>query len=77
MNRWRGEQRGFEDKAYLSQLAHFPVNENTFFRQKGATSHTASMNTVNALFSGRVISGNGDIPYHRILKACDFFYGDT
>jgi hypothetical protein len=63
------------------QLARFPVNENTFFQQDGATSHTAriSMNAVNALFPGRVISRNGDIPWppHSPDLACDFFYGGT
>jgi len=65
------------------QPANFPVNENTLFQQDGATSHTAriSMNAVNALFPGRVISRNGDIPWpprSPDLTACDFFfYGDT
>ena len=47
------------------QLADFPVNENTLFQQDGATSHSAriSMNAVNALFPGRVISRNGDITW--------------
>ena len=60
------------------QLADFPVNENTLFQQDGATSHSAriSLNAVNALFPGRVISRNGDItwpPRSPDLTACDFF----
>lgn len=46
------------------RIAYFSVNEDTLFQQDEATSHTASilMNTVNALFSSRIISRNGDIP---------------
>jgi len=61
-----------------SQLAHFPVNEDTLFQQGGATSHTVriSMDARNDLFSGHVISRNGNIPWlprPPNLTACDFF----
>lgn len=61
------------------QLAGFQVNNHTLFQQDGATSHTAriSINAVNALFPGRVISRNGNIPWpprSPDLTACDFFF---
>ncbi|KAJ4428288.1 hypothetical protein ANN_24306 [Periplaneta americana] len=63
---------------FTPQLAHFPVSENTLFQQNGATSHTAriSMDAVNALFPGRVISRKGDVawpPRSPDLTVCDFF----
>lgn len=54
---------------------------NTSFSNKTeAIGHTSriSMNAVNALFSGCVISWNGTIPclpYTPSLTTCDFFYG--
>ncbi|KAJ4439900.1 hypothetical protein ANN_08029 [Periplaneta americana] len=56
---------------------NFPKQE-WILSADGATSHTAriSMDAVNVLFPGRVISGNGDIawpPRSPDLKACDFF----
>lgn len=43
---------------FTPQLAQYDVNEETFFQQDGATSHTArvSMNIVNGLFPNHVIS---------------------
>ena len=62
------------------QIAGFPVNIQTLFQQDGDTSHTAriSMNAVNVLFPGHVISRNGNIPWPTRLPdltACDFFLG--
>ena len=63
---------------FTPQLARFAVNDQTLFQQDGATSHTAriSIDAVNALFPGRVISRNGDIPWpprSPDLTACDYF----
>lgn len=67
-------------ETFLTQeLTRFPqVNENTWFQQDGATAHTArnSMNAVNQLFPGRVMSKNGNIfwpPKSPDLTACDYF----
>ena len=64
------------------QLSRFPVNEDTLFKQDGATSHTArmSMNALNALFPNRVVSRNGDIPWlprSPDLTSCDYFLWGT
>lgn len=53
-------------------------NEETFFQQDGATSHTANilMNLLRHSFPGRLISGHGDIPWPTRslnLTALDFF----
>jgi hypothetical protein len=47
------------------QLAHHPVNEDTFFQQDVAISHTSrvSMNVVRNFFPNHVISKNGNIPW--------------
>jgi hypothetical protein len=47
------------------ELAHHPVNEDTFFRQDGATSHTSrvSMNVERNFFPNHAILKNGDIPW--------------
>jgi len=63
---------------FTPQLAHYEVNDETFFQQDGATSHTAqvSMNIVNRLFPNHVISKNGDIEWPSRspdLTTCDFF----
>ncbi|KAJ4429308.1 hypothetical protein ANN_26312 [Periplaneta americana] len=63
---------------FTQQFGLFSVNENTLFQQDGATSHTAriSMDAVNALFPGRVISRKGDIawpPRSPDLMVCGFF----
>lgn len=59
-------------------IAHLPVNEDTFFQQDGATSHTArnSMATVRNMFPNHVISRHGDIGWPARspdLSTCDFF----
>lgn len=59
------------------QLNMFPQN-NSWFQQDGATSHSArlSMDSVRRLFPGRVISKHGDIewpPRSPDLTACDYF----
>lgn len=63
---------------FTPQLVHYKVDNEIFFQQDGATSHTArvSMNIVNQLFSNHVISRNGDIAWPSRspdLTACDFF----
>ena len=60
------------------QLTCVPVNEEIFFQQDGATSHTArdSIRVVGNLFCKHVISRYGDIPWpvrSPDLSACDFF----
>ncbi|KAJ4425770.1 hypothetical protein ANN_27393 [Periplaneta americana] len=59
------EKLSMPKRTFTPQLARFPVNENTLFQQDGATSHTAriSMDAVNALFPGRVISRKRDIAW--------------
>jgi hypothetical protein len=62
------------------ELTHHPVNEDTFFQQDGAMSHTSrvSMNVMRNFFPNHVISKNGDIPWPARspdLAACDFFLG--
>lgn len=49
---------------FISELARHPVNEDTFFQQDRATSHTASasMERLRNLFPEHVISRNGNIP---------------
>jgi hypothetical protein len=59
-------------------LAPYPVTEETFFQQDGATSHTVrdSMAAVRNLFPNHVFSGYGDITWPARLpdfSACDFF----
>lgn len=66
------------ENLFTPQLAQYDVNEETFFQQDGATSHTArvSTNIVNGLFPNHVISRNGDIawpPRSPNLTSCDFF----
>lgn len=63
---------------FAPHLARFGVNEETYFQQDGATSHTArvSMNIARQLFPNHVISRNGDIPWpprSPDLTTCDFF----
>jgi hypothetical protein len=60
------------------ELACHPVNEDTFFQQDGATSHTSriSTNVVRNFFPNHVILKNGDIPWPARspdLSAHDFF----
>jgi len=62
----------------IPELQSFPVDENTYFQQDGATSHTArvSMNLLNDLFPNHLISRNGDVqwpPRSPDLSSCDFF----
>lgn len=62
----------------IPELRRFPVNENTYFQQDGATSHTArvSMDLLRNLFPNRLISRNGDIqwpPRSPDLSSCDYF----
>lgn len=57
-------------------------NNETWFQQDGATSHTAAiaMQAVRGLFPGKLISKFGDInwpPRSPDLTPMDFFYGDT
>jgi hypothetical protein len=59
-------------------LAHYPVTEETFFQQDGATRHTArdSMAAVRNLFPNHVISRYGDITWPARspdLSSCDIF----
>lgn len=66
------------DNFFTPQLGQYEVNDEMFFQQDGATSHTArvSMHIVNQLFPNRVISRNGDIAWPSRspdLTACDFF----
>ena len=60
------------------ELARYPVTEEMFFQQDGATSHTTrdSMAAVRSLFPNHVISSYGDITWPARspdLSACDFF----
>ncbi|XP_039280434.1 uncharacterized protein LOC120350562 [Nilaparvata lugens] len=62
----------------IPELRQFHVNEDTYFQQDGATSHTArvSMDLMRNLFPNRLISRNGDIqwpPRSPDLSSCDFF----
>jgi hypothetical protein len=60
------------------QLARFPVNENTFSARRGNKPHCENFNdAVNALFPGRVISRNGDIPWppRSRFNGLRLFYG--
>jgi hypothetical protein len=53
---------------FTPQLAQYDVNEETFFQQDGATSHTArvSMNIVNGLFPNHErLSGMGLLEIYR------------
>jgi len=60
------------------ELTKFPQNDNFWFQQDGATSHTArvSINAIQQIFGNRIISKNGDIhwpPRSPDLSVCDFF----
>lgn len=73
--RYSGMVRTF----FAAALQNFPdYDDTTFFQQDGATAHTAnvSLNAVNELFPGRLISLNGDIewpPRSPDLTPLDFF----
>jgi len=62
----------------VGELTKFPQNDNFWFQQDGATSHTArlSINAIQQIFGNRIISKNGDIqwpPRSPDLSVCDFF----
>jgi hypothetical protein len=62
------------------ELASHPVNEDTFFQQDGATSHTSrvSMNVVRHFLSNHVISKNRDgPPDHPICPSVISSFGGT
>lgn len=69
-------------KKHLHTSCPFPCSEwKTLFQLDVSTSHIAarvSMNALKALFSGRVISRNGDIPRPPLhcpdLTTCDLFF---
>jgi len=47
----------------VGELTKFPQNDNFWFQQDGATSHTArvSITAIQQIFGNRIISKNGDI----------------
>ena len=62
----------------IPRLQGLPVNKTIYFRQDGATSHTAkiAMNVLRPLFSGHLISRYGDIAWTARspdLSVCDFY----
>jgi hypothetical protein len=63
---------------FIPRLQGLPVNKTIYFRQDGATSHTAkiAMNVLRPLFSGHLISRYGDIAWPARspdLSVCDFY----
>ncbi|KAJ4429909.1 hypothetical protein ANN_22113 [Periplaneta americana] len=67
-----------DNRVYEGKKPLFSNQRKTYHLQDGATNHTAriSMDAVNTLFPGRVISQNGDIawpPRSPDLTVCDFF----
>ncbi|PNF36352.1 hypothetical protein B7P43_G00525 [Cryptotermes secundus] len=69
--------RSHVESMLVLALVRFPVKEETFFQQDGATCHTtrASMADVNNLFPDHVISRYGDIiwpAWSPDLSTCDF-----